>query len=185
MIEDITKDTKARMLKSVEALVHDLSKVRTGRAHPSLLDQVMVPYYGSDVPINQVANVSAEDARTLMVTPWEQKMVATVDKAIRTSDLGLNPSVAGNVIRVPLPPLTEERRKELIRIVRHEAEGARVAVRNIRRDANQEMKNLIKEKLISEDEERRGQDVIQKLTDEHVKQIDTVLEEKEKDLMAI
>lgn len=185
MIEDITKDTKARMLKSVEALANDLSKVRTGRAHPSLLDQVMVPYYGSDVPINQVANVSAEDARTLMVTPWEQKMVATVDKAIRTSDLGLNPSVAGNVIRVPLPPLTEERRKELIRIVRHEAEGARVAVRNIRRDANQEMKNLIKEKLISEDEERRGQDVIQKLTDEHVKQIDTVLEEKEKDLMAI
>jgi ribosome recycling factor len=185
MIEDITKDTKARMSKSVEALAHDLSKVRTGRAHPSLLDQVMVPYYGSDVPINQVANVSAEDARTLMVTPWEQKMVATVDKAIRTSDLGLNPSVAGNVIRVPLPPLTEERRKELIRIVRNEAEGARVAVRNIRRDANQEMKNLIKEKLISEDEERRGQDVIQKLTDEHVKQIDAVLEEKEKDLMAI
>ena len=118
MIEDITKDTKARMLKSVEALVHDLSKVRTGRAHPSLLDQVMVPYYGSDVPINQVANVSAEDARTLMVTPWEQKMVATVDKAIRTSDLGLNPSVAGNVIRVPLPPLTEERRKEAYRRAR-------------------------------------------------------------------
>jgi len=185
MIEDITKDTKARMAKSVEALAQDLAKVRTGRAHPSLLDQIMVSYYGTEVPINQVANVSTEDARTLTVTPWEQKMVATVDKAIRTSDLGLNPAVAGNVIRVPLPPLTEERRKELIRIVRNEAEGARVAIRNVRRDANQELKNLVKEKLISEDDERRAEDVIQKLTDEHVKKIDAVLEEKEKDLMAI
>lgn len=185
MIEDITKDTKARMAKTVEALAHDLAKVRTGRAHPSLLDQIMVSYYGTEVPINQVANVSAEDARTLTVTPWEQKMVATVDKAIRISDLGLNPSVAGNVIRVPLPPLTEERRKELIRIVRNEAEGAKVAIRNVRRDANQELKNLVKEKMISEDDERRAEDVIQKLTDEHVKKIDAVLEEKEKDLMAI
>ena len=147
MIEDITKDAKARMAKTVEALAHDLAKVRTGRAHPSLLDQITVSYYGTEVPINQVANVSAEDARTLTVTPWEQKMVAAVDKAIRTSDLGLNPSVAGNVIRVPLPPLTEERRKDLIRIVRNEAEGARVAIRNVRRDANQELKNLVKEKL--------------------------------------
>ena len=144
MIEDITKDAKARMAKTVEALAHDLAKVRTGRAHPSLLDQITVSYYGTEVPINQVANVSAEDARTLTVTPWEQKMVAAVDKAIRTSDLGLNPSVAGNVIRVPLPPLTEERRKDLIRIVRNEAEGARVAIRNVRRDANQELKNLVK-----------------------------------------
>jgi len=185
MIEDITKDAKARMAKSVEALANDLSKVRTGRAHPSLLDQIMVSYYGSDVPINQVANVSSEDARTLMVTPWEQKMVATVDKAIRTSDLGLNPAVAGNVIRVPLPPLTEERRKELIRVVRNEAEGARVAVRNIRRDANHDLKSLVKEKMISEDDERRAEDGIQKLTDEHIKRIDASLEEKETDLMAI
>lgn len=185
MIEDITKDANARMAKTVEALAHDLTKVRTGRAHPSLLDQIMVSYYGTDVPINQVANVSAEDARTLTVTPWEQKMVATVDKAIRTSDLGLNPAVAGNVIRVPLPPLTEERRKELIRIVRNEAEGARVAIRNVRRDANQELKGLVKEKMASEDDERRAEDVIQKLTDEHIKKIDAVLEEKEKDLMAI
>lgn len=185
MIEDITKDAKARMAKTVEALAHDLAKVRTGRAHPSLLDQITVSYYGTEVPINQVANVSAEDARTLTVTPWEQKMVAAVDKAIRTSDLGLNPSVAGNVIRVPLPPLTEERRKDLIRIVRNEAEGARVAIRNVRRDANQELKNLVKEKLASEDDERRAEDVIQKLTDEHVKKVDAALEEKEKDLMAI
>jgi ribosome recycling factor len=185
MIEDIQKDAKSRMAKTVESLVGDLAKVRTGRAHPSLLDQITVSYYGSEVPVNQVANVSAEDARTLTVTPWEQSMVAPVDKAIRNSDLGLNPSVAGNVIRVPLPALTEERRKDLIRIVRQEAEGARVAVRNIRRDANQELKSLVKEKMISEDDERRGEDVIQKLTDEFVKKIDGALEEKEKDLMAI
>ena len=161
MIEDITKDTKSRMAKTVEALAHDLAKVRTGRAHPSLLDQIMVSYYGTEAPMNQVANVGAEDARgTLTVTPWEQKMVATVDKAIRTSDLGLNPAVSGNVIRVPLPPLTEERRKDLIRIVRNEAEGARVAIRNVRRDANQELKNLVKEKMASEDDERRAEDVI-------------------------
>ena len=185
MIEDIKKDAKARMGKSVEALALSLSKIRTGRAHPSLLDQIMVSYYGSDVPIKQVANVGVEDARTLMVTPWEQSMVAPVDKAIRNSDLGLNPSVAGNVIRVPLPPLTEERRKDLIRIVRHEAESARVAVRNVRRDANQDLKELVKEKMISEDDERRGQELIQKLTDDHTKKIDTVLQEKEEDLMEI
>jgi len=185
MIEDIQKDAKSRMAKTLEALVSDLSKVRTGRAHPSLLDQIHVSYYGTEVPISQVANVSAEDARTLMVTPWEQSMVAPVDKAIRNSDLGLNPAVAGNVIRVPLPPLTEERRKDLIRIVRQEAEGARVAVRNIRRDANQDLKGMVKEKMISEDDERRAEDGIQKLTDDFVKKIDAALEEKEKDLMAI
>jgi len=185
MIEDIKKDAQARMGKSVEALGHEFAKIRTGRAHPSLLDHILVAYYGSDVPINQVANVGAEDARTLTVTPWEQNMVAVVDKAIRNSDLGLNPSVAGNVIRVPLPPLTEERRRDMIRIVRQEAEGARVAVRNIRRDAIHGLKDLAKEKLISEDEERRGEDVVQKLTDEYVKKVDLLLEEKEKDLMAI
>lgn len=185
MINDIKKDANQRMNKSVEALKTDLTKIRTGRAHPSLLDQIQVSYYGSDVPISQVANVSVEDARTLAVTPWEQKMVAVVDKAIRISDLGLNPSVAGNVIRVPLPPLTEERRKDLIRVVRQEAEGARVAIRNIRRDCNSELKEMVKEKMISEDEERRGEDMVQKLTDDHIKAVDALLEEKEKDLMAI
>lgn len=185
MIDDIKKDTNQRMNRSVEALKLDLAKIRTGRAHPNLLDQIQVSYYGSDVPINQVANISVEDARTLAVTPWEQKMVAVVDKAIRMSDLGLNPAVNGNVIRVPLPPLTEERRKDLIRIVRQEAEGARVAVRNVRRDANSELKEMVKEKMISEDEERRGQDLVQKLTDDHIKTIESLLEEKEKDLMAI
>lgn len=185
MINDIKKDAATRMGKSVESLGHELSKVRTGRAHPSLLDHVKVSYYGSDMPINQVANVNVEDARTLTVTPWEQSMVAPVDKAIRNSDLGLNPSTAGNVIRVPLPPLTEERRKDLIRVVRQEAENARVAVRNIRRDANSDLKALVKEKLISEDDEHRGEDMIQKLTDRYVKEVDAALEEKEKDLMSV
>jgi ribosome recycling factor len=185
MIDDIKKDAMERMGKSVEALQHELTKIRTGRAHPSLLDQVSVSYYGSEVPINQVANIAVEDARTLTVTPWEQAMVQAVDKAIRTSDLGLNPATAGNVIRVPLPPLTEERRRDMIRIVRHEAENARVAVRNIRRDANNDLKALVKEKLISEDDERRGQEIVQKLTDQHVKEIDEVLEAKEADLMVI
>lgn len=185
MIEDIKKDAAQRMGKSVEALVHELAKVRTGRAHPSLLDHLKVSYYGSDVPLNQVANINVEDARTLTVTPWEKTMVAPVEKAIMNSDLGLNPNSAGSVIRVPLPPLTEERRKDLIRVVRNEAEQARVAVRNIRRDANQEMKGAVKEKLISEDDERHGQDLIQKLTDEHVKEIDEILEKKEADLMSI
>lgn len=185
MIDDIKKDATQRMGKSVVALTNELSKVRTGRAHPSLLDHVQVNYYGSDVPLSQVGNVSVEDSRTLAITPWEQSMVAAIEKAIMTSNLGLNPSSAGNVIRVPLPPLTEERRKDLIRVVRHEAEGARVAIRNIRRDANQDLKDLVKEKLISEDDERRGQEIIQKLTDQHVKEIDERLEVKEKDLMAI
>jgi len=185
MIEDIKKDTTARMRKSADALSHELAKVRTGRAHPSLLDHVMVSYYGSDVPLNQVSNVNVEDARTLAITVWEKNMVQPVEKAIMNSDLGLNPNTAGTVIRVPLPPLTEERRKDLIRIVRHEAEQARVAVRNIRRDANSDLKTLMKDKDISEDDERRGEELVQKLTDEYVKKIDELLAEKEKDLMSI
>ncbi len=185
MINDIKKDAADRMGKSVEALRHELAKIRTGRAHPALLDHIMVSYYGSEVPIKQVANVTAEDARTLAVTPWERNMVQAVEKAIMQSDLGLNPNTAGTVIRVPMPPLTEERRRDLIRVARHEAEQARVAVRNVRRDANNELKELIKEKLASEDDERRGEEAIQKLTDQYVKDIDGVLAEKEADLLSI
>lgn len=185
MIDDIKKDAAGRMAKSVESLSENLAKVRTGRAHPSLLDHLTVPYYGSDVPLKQVANVGVEDARTLTVQPYEQQMVSTVEKAIRESDLGLNPNSAGTLIRVPMPPLTEERRRDMTKIVRHEAEQARVAVRNIRRDANNDLKALVKDKLISEDDERRGQEIIQKLTDQHVKEIDELLEKKEKDLMSV
>jgi ribosome recycling factor len=185
MIEDIKKDAGQRMGKSVEALGHELAKIRTGRAHPSLLDHVMVSYYGSEMPIRQVANVTAEDARTLAVVPWEKGMVQAVEKAIMQSDLGLNPNTAGTVIRVPLPPLTEERRRDLIKVARHEAEQARVAVRNIRRDANADLRELVKEKAISEDAERRGQESVQKLTDQYVKEIDEVLAAKEADLMSI
>ncbi|MET0089296.1 MAG: ribosome recycling factor [Candidatus Thiodiazotropha sp.] len=185
MINDIKNDASTRMGKSVESLVHELAKVRTGRAHPSLLDHIRVDYYGSEVPISQVANINVEDARTLTVVPWEKPMVSVVEKAIMTSDLGLNPMSAGNVLRVPMPPLTEERRRDLIRVVRHEAENAKVAIRNIRRDANHDLKDAVKEKMISEDDERRGQDLIQNLTDKHIKQIDELLEEKEKDLLEI
>lgn len=185
MIDDIKNDAMTRMGKSVESLVHELAKVRTGRAHPSLLDHVKVDYYGSAVPISQVANINVEDARMLTVVPWEKNMVAAVEKAIMTSDLGLNPMSAGTVLRVPMPALTEERRKDLIRVVRHEAENAKVAVRNIRRDANHDLKDLLKEKMISEDDERRGQDLIQDLTDKHIKKVDELLDEKEKDLMEI
>lgn len=185
MLDAIKKDTATRMGKSVDSLELELAKIRTGRAHPSLLDHVMVEYYGSDVPINQVANVNSEDARTLTVTPWERDMVGKVEKAIMNSDLGLNPATVGTVIRVPLPALTEERRKELVKVVRHEAENARVAIRNIRRDANSEMKRLVKDKAISEDDERRGEDEVQKLTDEYVARVEQVLEQKEKELMAI
>jgi len=184
MIDDIKKDATIRMGKSVEALKHDLARVRTGRAHPSLLDHVRVSYYGSNVPLSQVANINVEDARTLSITPWEQNIVGAVEKAILNSDLGLNPNSAGNVIRVPLPPLTEERRKDLIRVVRQETEQSRVAIRNIRRDANHDLKSLVKEKLISEDDERRGEEIIQKLTDQHVKEVDGLLVVKEEDLMA-
>ncbi|MCB1788631.1 MAG: ribosome recycling factor [Chromatiaceae bacterium] len=185
MIDDIKKDAAGRMAKSVESLSDNLAKVRTGRAHPSLLDHLTVPYYGSEVPMKQVANVGVEDARTLTVQPYEQQMVSVVEKAIRESDLGLNPNSAGTLIRVPMPQLTEERRRDMTKIVRHEAEQARVAVRNIRRDANNDLKALVKDKLISEDDERRGQEIIQKLTDQHVKEIDELLEKKEKDLMSV
>lgn len=185
MIDDIKQDAATRMSKSVEALSDNLAKLRTGRAHPSLLDHLTVNYYGSETPLKQVANVNIEDARTLAVQPWEQTMVKAVEKAIMESDLGLNPNTAGNVIRVPLPPLTEERRKDMIRIVRQEGEQAKVAIRNIRRDANKDLEALVKEKLISEDDERRGEEIIQKLTDQHIKEIDELLEKKEADLMSI
>jgi ribosome recycling factor len=185
MIDDVKKDAASRMGKSVEALRHELAKIRTGRAHPALLDHIMVSYYGSEVPIKQVANVTAEDARTLAVTPWERNMVQAVEKAIMQSDLGLNPNTAGTVIRVPMPALTEERRRDLIRVARHEAEQARVGVRNVRRDANNELKELVKEKMISEDDERRGEELVQKLTDQYIKDIDAVLAEKEADLLSI
>ncbi|MEO0573905.1 MAG: ribosome recycling factor [Pseudomonadota bacterium] len=183
MLEDIKKDADERMGKSVESLRGEMTKIRTGRAHTSLLDHVTVEYYGSEVPLNQVANVGIEDSRTLVVSPWEKEMVAVVEKAIMTSDLGLNPATAGTVIRVPLPPLTEERRKDMIRIVRNEAENGRIAVRNIRRDALSDCKQLLKEKEIGEDDERRAADAIQVMTDKHVASIDTVLGEKESELM--
>nr|WP_280951643.1 ribosome recycling factor [Pleionea mediterranea] len=173
------------MGKSVDAFKQDLTKIRTGRAHPSLIEHLMVSYYGSDTPITQVANVSVSDSRTLQVQPWEKDMVGAIEKAIMNSDLGLNPNTAGQIIRIPLPPLTEERRKDLIKVVRGEAENAKVAVRNIRRDANSTFKELVKEKEISEDDERRAQDDVQKLTDEHVAKIDKVLAEKEEELMEI
>ncbi|EHQ52710.1 ribosome recycling factor [Ectothiorhodospira sp. PHS-1] len=185
MIEAIKKDAATRMGKSIDSLRQEMAKIRTGRAHTSLLDHVMVEYYGSEVPINQVANVGVEDSRTLTVTPWEQPMVAKVEKAIMNSDLGLNPSSMGTVIRVPMPALTEERRKDLVKVVRHEAENARVAIRNIRRDANNELKNLVKDKSISEDEDRKGQEEVQKLTDQYIAEVDRVLAEKEKELMAV
>jgi ribosome recycling factor len=185
MIDDIQKRAAERMGKSIDSLKHELAKIRTGRAHPSLLDHVTVSYYGNDVPLSQTANVTIEDSRTLAVTPWERNMIQAIEKAIMSSDLGLNPNTAGTVIRVPMPPLTEERRRDLIKVVRHEAENAKVAIRNIRRDANTDLKNALKDKQISEDEDRRGQELIQKLTDQFVKDVDAVLEIKEKDLMAI
>ena len=185
MIEDIRKDAASRMHKSIEALKHEFAKIRTGRAHTSLLDHIHVEYYGSDVPLSQVANIGVEDARTLTVSPWEKTMVAKIEKAIMSSDLGLNPATAGTLIRVPLPALTEERRKDLIRVVRHEAENGRVAIRNIRRDALHTLKELLKEKEISEDQERRAETEIQKLTDQNVAQVDQLLGEKEQDLLSI
>ncbi|HFQ13558.1 MAG TPA: ribosome recycling factor [Gammaproteobacteria bacterium] len=185
MIDELMKDAETRMGKSVESLKNDLSKIRTGRAHTSLLDHITVEYYGAEVPLSQVANISVSDARTLAVTPWEKQMVAPIEKAIMNSDMGLNPMTAGEVIRVPLPALTEERRKDLIRIVRQEGEGARVAVRNIRRDVISDFKSLLKDKEITEDEERHAEDDVQKITDKYVAMIDELLKEKEKDLMAI
>ena len=185
MIDDIKKDAGERMAKSVTSLRQELTKIRTGRAHTSLLDHITVEYYGSQVPLNQVSNVNVEDPRTLTVTPWDKDMVQPIEKAIMSSDLGLNPATAGTVIRVPLPALTEERRKDMIRVVRQEAEGGRIAVRNIRRDAIGDVKDLLKEKLIGEDDEHRAEDEIQVLTDKYVAQIDQVLAEKESELMEI
>jgi ribosome recycling factor len=185
VLEEIKKDAATRMAKSVASLRQDLTKIRTGRAHTSLLDHITVEYYGSDVPLNQVSNVGVEDSRTLTVTPWEKDMVPKIEKAIMGSDLGLNPATAGTVIRVPLPPLTEERRKDMIRVVRHEAEGGRIAVRNIRRDAIHDVKELLKEKMIGEDDERRAEEEIQTITDKYVAEIDQTLAEKESELMEV
>lgn len=185
MLNDIQADAKDRMKKSIDALKVEMSRIRTGRAHPSLLEPIMVDYYGSETPISQVANISASDARMLTVTPWEKNMVAAVEKAIMNANLGLNPATVGQTIRVPLPPLTEERRKDLIKLVRATAENSRVAIRNIRRDSNNQLKDFLKEKEISEDDERRGQDMIQKLTDQHIALVDEVLTSKESDLMEI
>jgi ribosome recycling factor len=173
------------MAKSVASLRQELTKIRTGRAHTSLLDHITVEYYGSEVPLNQVSNVGVEDSRTLIVTPWEKDMVAKIEKAIMTSDLGLNPATAGTVIRVPLPPLTEERRKDMIRVVRNEAEGGRIAIRNIRRDAIHDVKELLKEKMIGEDDERRAEDEIQTITDKYIAEVDKTLAEKESELMEV
>ena len=185
MLDEIKKDASDRMAKSVASLQQELTKIRTGRAHTSLLDHITVEYYGSQVPLNQVSNVGIEDSRTLVVTPWEKDMVQPIEKAIMTSDLGLNPATAGTVIRVPLPALTEERRKDMIRVVRNEAEGGRIAIRNIRRDALHDVKELLKEKMIGEDDERRGEGEIQDITDKHVGQIDKVLADKESELMEV
>lgn len=183
MLEDIKKDTKIRMNKSLEALRRELAKIRTGRAHPSLLEHVHVDYYGSEVPISQAANVIIEDARTLAVTAWDKTMVAAIEKAILKSDLGLNPSTAGTVIRIPLPPLTEERRVELGKVVHHEGENAKIAIRNIRRDANHHIKDLLKDKEISEDDDRRAETEIQQITDQAVIKADEIVAEKEKELL--
>ena len=185
VINDVIKDAKERMNKSVEALRTQMSKVRTGRAHPSLLDGIRVNYYGAETPLNQLANINIEDSRTLAITVFDKSTTGAVEKAILTSDLGLNPASAGTVIRVPLPPLTEERRRDLVKIVRAEAEQGRVAVRNIRRDANSDIKELLKEKEITEDDDRRAQDEIQKITDEAIKKIDENLATKEAELMEV
>lgn len=185
MIDDVKKDATARMQKSTEALKDALSKLRTGRAHTSLLDHIRVSYYGNDVPLNQVANVATADSRTLTITPWEKQMVPVIEKAIMTSDLGLMPATSGTLIRVPMPALTEERRREIIKVAKQEAETARVAVRNVRRDSNTELKNLLKEKKVTEDDEHRAQDDIQKLTDQHIASIDKILAAKEAELLEV
>ncbi len=185
MTEDIMKDADLRMNKTLQALRHELSKIRTGRAHPSLLEHISVNYYGSVVPLNQAANINVLDARTLGVAPWDKSLVGDIEKAILNSDLGLNPVTTGDVMRVPLPVLTEERRKELTRVVRAEAEKARVSLRNIRRDANHHLKEELKEKIITEDEDRKQEEQIQKITDAHIRDVDKILKEKEADLMEI
>ena len=184
-IADLKKSTEQKMHKSLDALKTDLGKVRTGRAHTGILDHVTVDYYGTPTPIPKVANVSMLDPRTLGVSPWEKKLLGAIEKAIRDSDLGLNPASQGDIVRVPMPPLTEERRRELIKVIKHEGENAKVAVRNLRRDANHALKEMVKKKTVSEDQERRAQDEIQKLTDRHIADIDKLLTGKETELMAV
>ena len=185
MIDDVKKSATTRMHKSADVLKEALAKLRTGRAHPSLLDHLRVSYYGSEVPLNQVANVTVADGRTLTITPWEKQMVPVIEKAIMSSDLGLMPATAGSIIRVPMPALTEERRREIIKVARQEAEATRVAVRSVRRDANTELKTLLKDKKITEDQERRAQDEIQKLTDKSITDIDKILAAKEAELLEV
>lgn len=185
MLDELKKDASDRMAKCVAALKGEFKRMRTGRANTAILEHVRVEYYGSDMPLSQVANVTVEDARTLAVTPWDKSMVPVIEKAIYKSDLGLTPATAGTVIRIPLPPLTEERRKEIIKLARHEAENARVAVRNVRRDAMNDLREMLKEKLVSQDDDRRVHDEIQKLTDRHVAEIDQVLADKEKELLQV
>ncbi|MGV3655260.1 MAG: ribosome recycling factor [Noviherbaspirillum sp.] len=184
-IADVKKNTEQKMRKSIETLKADLAKVRTGRAHTGILDHVQVDYYGTPTQISQVANITLMDARTIAVQPWEKKMVAAIEKAIRDSDLGLNPSTQGDLIRVPTPPLTEERRKDMVKLVKNEAEDAKVAIRNIRREANENLKKMVKDKACSEDEERRAQDEVQKLTDKFVTEVDKLVVDKEKDIMTV
>lgn len=185
MLNEITQDTKNRMHKAVEAFKTEVNKLRTGRAHPSLLEHIRVDYYGTSTPLNQMASVNVSDPRTLTISPWDKNMVQPIEKAIMNADLGLNPNTAGTVIRVPVPPLTEERRRDLVRVVKSEAENARIAIRNIRRDANADIKDLLKEKEITEDEEHRAQDGIQKLTDDFIAEIEKILAQKEKELMEV
>ena len=185
MLDDVKKDARERMAKCVQNFQNDLKKLRTGRAHPSLIEHLKVDYYGSDVPLQQVASIAVEDGRTLVVSPWEKGVVQAIEKAIFKSDLGLNPMTAGTIIRIPMPPLTEERRRDLTKVLRHDAEGARVAVRNVRRDVMNDIKDLLKEKLISQDDERRAETEIQKLTDKHVADIDQMLAAKEKEIMQV
>ena len=184
-VSELKQNADQKMQKSIESLKNDLSKVRTGRAHPSLLDQVHVDYFGSPTPLSQVANLTLIDARTIGVQPWEKNMIAPVEKAIRESDLGLNPASMGDLIRVPMPALTEERRKELVKVVKHEGENAKIAVRNIRRDANEHLKKMLKDKDISEDDERRAQDDVQKMTDKFVAEVDKLVTQKEADIMTV
>jgi ribosome recycling factor len=185
MLDDIKKDAAARMAKCVQTFQADLKKLRTGRAHPSLIEHLKVDYYGSEVPLQQVASISVEEGRTLVVSPWEKSVVQAIEKAIHKSDLGLNPATAGTVIRITMPPLTEERRRDLTKVVRHDAENARVAVRNVRRDVMADIKEMLKEKLLSQDDERRAETDVQKLTDKHVADIDHALAGKEKEIMQV
>src|ERR1700742_1929345 len=185
MLEDLKKDARERMAKCVQNFQNDLKKLRTGRAHPSLIEHLRVDYYGSETPLQQVANIAVEDGRTLVVSPWEKGMVQPIEKAIHKSDLGLNPMTAGTIIRIPMPALTEDRRREFTKVIRQDAEGARVSVRNVRRDVMSDIKEMLKEKLISQDDERRGETEVQKLTDKHVADIDTLLAAKEKEIMQV